>query len=1025
MLLKYILTLMIIGLLLGSLSCKQRRTPLTVKIFDGVIPAKDPYPNKFVTDLEGRSEGLLNNLKERGLELVNGQLEFIEGHTKLFVGGDLSDRGADCIKIRRWLISLKQRHPDRVRIIWGNRELNKLGLLYVLPLLQTMSTTAYMPWVHERGGKSLKEMTDLLQDFMNWAAKKSAQSEARQQSPFNSAENITEWFFEKIGCENCLKYHQQELEELWGRKSSKKEAAEDYIRSLDPKKGEFFKFLELGQFVSTEGRTIMAHGQLGSDNIGLVPGVDRKYPKIEEWVQALNTWGTDHLKNIKKNFHNNFSKSIASLKDLVQYGDSVWDIGLKKGYANEFSVVHATRNKEGNNFRLPSRETIHTLKQQGFFTLIVGHSPAGNVPLTLRGNDFLQIMADTSYGVNGKGTVGFDSLGQLELSGTLRTGELIKARVSPFIDSPIGKLHKGAHVIGRGVAQRYSHYSFRYNADFSYQEFGTPESLDYKNTQMPYFNYNHTRLAHRSDLIEFLEMAEIPALTLKELKEQFFKEKRPLFISTDTFDRFESMHGDKNAREAMESLLRHLDPKEFTLITHGTKNGLEERLHSLARKRGFEVVAALSDTAIPQYVNRNISAVTLLAESTHDLNLNVLNLLKQTDGKAVFIKGGPQTSVQIELAEKLGIDFWALLGSMGASHDYAKSHKSRAFTSGSELASLIKKPQEKRARAPRGKSKKVKYFNSGEARSFFSQQNKEVITIDLTAVTKGGYLDYAIMGIETRLDHFDAKRHVINIAGNPELVDVLYEKVKSRGFETAKLVPIENFTSARTFSQHIDHILVMNSSLEVETLDAEILEQVLPKTKKRGTDVEASRASHLRKKITPMEIKGELNSMGKELVPISFNPQFLEISPEAVAAKIHQTLQEFSPARHVISFSINESTKGNKKGMTPLQKSHFAMAYHLAINMGFQTASIGLAGDKIFEIKLPSLNYYYEIDKPLERNLHIFRERIKPFSIERIYRQVGQVKKIGALELYHNGVDDLGRIIMTCDSLNWKMSKSR
>ena len=44
----------------------------------------------------------------------------------VFFGGDTQDKGIGDIRFTRLLLSLKQEHPDRVQLIIGNRDANKL-----------------------------------------------------------------------------------------------------------------------------------------------------------------------------------------------------------------------------------------------------------------------------------------------------------------------------------------------------------------------------------------------------------------------------------------------------------------------------------------------------------------------------------------------------------------------------------------------------------------------------------------------------------------------------------------------------------------------------------------------------------------------------------------------------------------------------------------------------------------------------------------------------------------------------------
>jgi hypothetical protein len=50
----------------------------------------------------------------------------------LVFGGDVCDRGAGDLRVMRDIVWLKERYPDRVHIILGNRDINKLRLPFEL-----------------------------------------------------------------------------------------------------------------------------------------------------------------------------------------------------------------------------------------------------------------------------------------------------------------------------------------------------------------------------------------------------------------------------------------------------------------------------------------------------------------------------------------------------------------------------------------------------------------------------------------------------------------------------------------------------------------------------------------------------------------------------------------------------------------------------------------------------------------------------------------------------------------------------
>src|SRR5262245_40023228 len=85
-------------------------------------------PIAFLTDVEGRwdkIEGFVDG--NPVVSLQGGELSVAPGATFVF-GGDAMDRGPAGRRIMAALVAAKLRSPDRVVLLAGNRDLNKLRL---------------------------------------------------------------------------------------------------------------------------------------------------------------------------------------------------------------------------------------------------------------------------------------------------------------------------------------------------------------------------------------------------------------------------------------------------------------------------------------------------------------------------------------------------------------------------------------------------------------------------------------------------------------------------------------------------------------------------------------------------------------------------------------------------------------------------------------------------------------------------------------------------------------------------------
>ncbi|RYZ72225.1 MAG: hypothetical protein EOP09_03510, partial [Proteobacteria bacterium] len=222
--------------------------------------ALEPFPDRLIvlTDLEGRQANLNIAIDNGDFELSTTEsgprLDFTDSHSEFIFAGDLFDRGKDSIKLRRMLLDLKKRYPERVTFLWGNREINKLTLLRDLPRLR--------------------------QEFGN------------------DSHKIVQSWAEAQGLTQVLSYHQLELSEQLSRPLTLAEAATDFIKQVQPG-GEIFEFIRLGQIGKIVGNTLFVHGGVTDRNFGEIPGSSHKIPNARNWIERLNSWGQSQLNAIE------------------------------------------------------------------------------------------------------------------------------------------------------------------------------------------------------------------------------------------------------------------------------------------------------------------------------------------------------------------------------------------------------------------------------------------------------------------------------------------------------------------------------------------------------------------------------------------------------------------------------------------------------------------------------------------------------------------------------------------------------
>lgn len=96
-----------------------------------VMSSRDlPLEIAFVTDVEGDIQYFNRWVRESSVLRYGpgGGLELTHAGARFVYGGDTIDRGDGDIRLLQLLADLKRKYPDRVTLLVGNRDLNKLRL---------------------------------------------------------------------------------------------------------------------------------------------------------------------------------------------------------------------------------------------------------------------------------------------------------------------------------------------------------------------------------------------------------------------------------------------------------------------------------------------------------------------------------------------------------------------------------------------------------------------------------------------------------------------------------------------------------------------------------------------------------------------------------------------------------------------------------------------------------------------------------------------------------------------------------
>jgi hypothetical protein len=316
-----------------------------------------------ISDVEG-SWARLSTFFQRtdGLRLGDdGRLHVDDDELTFVFGGDAIDRGPWSRRVVRALLDVKERQPDRVVLLAGNRDLNKLRLLRELA-----------------GALPKKAPPELHELFASGR-------------PGSRAEVLRWIFTNTMGAAPAFDMRRTELL-AEGQTPSDDDVVDSFLDELRPPDGAHFRFLACSQLAFRRGRTLFIHGGFADECLGHVP--DRAaIDDVDGWIAALNGFCASQLQRYAA--RPVVVDSEPDWQPLVLYQAPVKGLGR-----NPHSVVYGRFGHDPwNNPRLPSSSSLRWLADRGIARVVVGHTPCGDLPSFLRSREGVEIViADNSRG---------------------------------------------------------------------------------------------------------------------------------------------------------------------------------------------------------------------------------------------------------------------------------------------------------------------------------------------------------------------------------------------------------------------------------------------------------------------------------------------------------------------------------------------------------------------------------------------------------------------------------------------------
>jgi len=302
-------------------------------------------------------------------------------------GGDAPDKGPGDLRIVRLLVLLQRANPERVFLLVGNRDSNKLRLAAELAdgEIHDKDPVSYLDSVSWEGRK--QQLADFLSE------------NGLQRTQFNALR----WTLEKtMGARMAIQNRRSELQVL-GKPSTDADILRSFRDLVDPQAAEPWQlwYLQAAQVMVVIGDCLFVHGALRSRGLLLVPAEDCRDGKsegqppplrlpesttLEEWAAELNQWKARQL------------RWFEAFPRFVHDGDSRWRGGMPLMMPSLVGCrVMIDGFLQGGNCAALEPDVAEYLSRHGIRRIFTGHQPVGQSPAVMRTGDIVVMAVDTSF----------------------------------------------------------------------------------------------------------------------------------------------------------------------------------------------------------------------------------------------------------------------------------------------------------------------------------------------------------------------------------------------------------------------------------------------------------------------------------------------------------------------------------------------------------------------------------------------------------------------------------------------------
>lgn len=321
-----------------------------------------------VTDVEGKWDKIADFARDNPAVSLEGDRLILADGASFVFGGDAIDRGPWSRRVVATLLDAKERYGERVVLLAGNRDINKMRLARELtghppkrtpPEIVAQGRVALLRWIFQNtmGAKDAFEMRRA--ELANEASPGQRSAEDPRAADDRK------------------------------RTVSDEDVVQSFLDDVQPD-GALARYLAACQLAHRVDLTLFVHGAVTEENWGTVPGAPHRTPSTDEWVASLNAF---------------YRAQIEAFRDrrLGAHGEPLWapivdyQAPLAGTRLHQGSVVYGRPADPLGNPSLPPRAVMEQLQRDGIGRVVVGHTPSGDAPTVLVDDGFQLVIADNSY----------------------------------------------------------------------------------------------------------------------------------------------------------------------------------------------------------------------------------------------------------------------------------------------------------------------------------------------------------------------------------------------------------------------------------------------------------------------------------------------------------------------------------------------------------------------------------------------------------------------------------------------------